>query len=94
MQSVEMNAAMERLIDSNCDGWMSRFRTACPDLKPWQYQMAMYLFVDFSIETIAILLSKPTLNSTYAAKSNLKKAIISAAPAQADSFLKSLGFTQ
>lgn len=94
MQSVEMNAAMERLIDSNCDGWMSRFRTACPDLKPWQYQMTMYLFVDFSIETIAILLSKPTLNSTYAAKSNLKKAIISAAPAQADSFLKSLGFTQ
>ncbi len=94
MQSVEMNAAMERLIDSNCDGWMSRFRTACPDLKPWQYQMTMYLFVGFSIETIAILLSKPTLNSTYAAKSNLKKAIISAAPAQADSFLKSLGFTQ
>lgn len=92
IRSDETANEMEQMIDRNCDNWMKKFRRLCPSLKEWQYRMTMYLFVGFSIESIAILLSKPTLNSAYAAKSNLKKAIISSAGSETDSILRDLGF--
>ncbi|MCM1356014.1 MAG: hypothetical protein NC212_06385 [Staphylococcus sp.] len=94
MQSPEMLSEIEALIDRHSDGWMSRFRDLCPDLRPWHYQLTIYLYVGFSVETISVLMSKPNLGSIYTAKSNLKKAILTAAGPEAPEILRRLNLTK
>ncbi|MDE6336974.1 MAG: hypothetical protein K2L34_10445 [Muribaculaceae bacterium] len=72
LRSEERTAEMEDLINRNSEGWMAHFRETFPDLTKEQYRLALYLFLGFSYESIAILMDKGSVNTVYGAKNRLK----------------------
>ncbi|MDE6768995.1 MAG: hypothetical protein K2J78_04630, partial [Muribaculaceae bacterium] len=72
LRSEERTAEMEDLINRNSEGWMAHFRETFPDLTKEQYRLALYLFLGFSYESIAILMEKGSVNTVYGAKNRLK----------------------
>ena len=55
-----------------------------PGLSENQYQLAAYLFIGFSLSTIALLMGKPSVNAVYIAKHNLKADIGNVAGPEAE----------
>ena len=70
----ESQAQLERLVDTQQNGIMSRFRQAHPTLKENDYILYCYLVAGFSSTTIAVLLGKEK-SVVYNRVSRLKKQI-------------------
>ena len=83
-QSDHTFREIEKSIDHHYDGWMRRFRETFPGLSENQYQLAAYLFIGFSLSTIALLMGKPSVNAVYIAKHNLKADIGNVAGPEAE----------
>lgn len=67
---------MIRIIDRNDNGWMSKFREAYPNLSENDLRLAIYLYFNFRVESIILLLEKKNHQGVYYAKSMLKKKLI------------------
>ncbi|MDE5661985.1 MAG: hypothetical protein K2I04_05095 [Muribaculaceae bacterium] len=77
-QSADFNRDLSLIIDKCADNWASRFMSDFPTLNQDMQTLAMYLFLDFSFESIAGLMNKPSIKAVYNDKHRLKKAMLQA----------------
>lgn len=90
MKVLDIHDSLGAFIDCKFDGWMTRFKRAYPDLKSSQYRLAMYLLLNISYESIAVLTGKKTPNAVYIDKTRLKTAMLQTNGHTEDEFIIAL----
>ncbi len=68
---------MERVVNDCRNNILERVRQTLPDIKPEDYQLAVYLASNLSTRTISLLLDEST-DVIYKRKSRLKKRLLNA----------------
>lgn len=84
---------MVEVINSYDNNWMRRFDAAYPDLTKANRQLAVLLYLGFSIPSITLLTDKKSSSATYTAKSRLKKMLSENTSPEAIDIQTRLGLT-
>jgi len=85
---------LESLINIKNNQWMTKFKTNFPDLTLRQYELATYLYLGFSTETISVLMGKKSINAVYIDKHRLKKKILTSRQQDTKLWLEKLHLLQ
>ena len=85
---------LESLINIKNNQWMTKFKTNFPELTLRQYELAIYLYLGFSTETISVLMEKKSINAVYIDKHRLKKKILISGRQDAELWLEKLHLPQ
>lgn len=73
LEKLDIRGGLEELIDKYDSGWMKKFRHNYPNLNEREYLFVMYLHLNMSRESIAILMGIPNVQAVSTAKYKLKK---------------------
>ena len=92
LREPEIMDEMVAVINKYDDGDISRLREDIPTITPQEFRLALYLYVGFSPETIAVLMGKETKRVVYVTKNRLKTKIVESNHPQAGNYLSKLRF--
>lgn len=74
--NIDVLENLATIIDKYNNDWLSRFKAMYPGLSKSEYTLAIYLYIGFRTETIAVMMNKPTTKAVHTAKYKLKQKLI------------------